>query len=98
MYESPISIFIDTVSTEIAKEADKVIAKELYKVIPTVDEKELIRALSYDRNQYEKGYRDGYDDGKRDARCPHYNCDRHYCELICQQIITEIEEENEWQS
>ena len=29
-----------------------------------VDKAELLRALSYDRDQYEKGYADGYEDGR----------------------------------
>ena len=36
----------------------------------TVEQKELLRALSYDRNQYEKGY----DDGKADAMAGIVRC------------------------
>ena len=33
-----------------------------------VDKEELIKAMQYDRNQYDKGYQDGYLDGVRDGK------------------------------
>ena len=33
-----------------------------------VDKEELIKAMQYDRDQYDKGYQDGYLDGVRDGK------------------------------
>lgn len=55
MYESPIKMIYEDIKNE--QEND------VYKVIMSygidVDKDELLRALNYDRRQYEAGYRDG---------------------------------------
>lgn len=54
-YQSPIEIMYNDISEEFEN--------NLFRVIQecniTVDRKELIKALQYDRNQYEKGFEDG---------------------------------------
>ena len=40
------------------------VMKAVQKVGVTVDKEELLKALKYDREQYEKGYRDGLSAGK----------------------------------
>lgn len=66
-YESPIQLIIH----EIQEHREKEMWTQMYKVLESyeikVDKGELIKALSYDRNQYEKGYENGYKDGKLDA-------------------------------
>lgn len=68
MYKSPYSV---SISEEIAKEIvegfDAFVMKATVGANITVDKDELIKALRYDRDQYAKGYGDGYQDGKRDA-------------------------------
>ena len=63
MYESPIKIIestIDSFSKAIIKQKDDAIFAEIQSSFGVdLDRKELIRALQYDRNQYEKGYADG---------------------------------------
>jgi flagellar biosynthesis/type III secretory pathway protein FliH len=63
MYESPIEMIMN--------QMDVYTDGDLYKAIQSygvnVNEEELIKALQYDRHQYEKGYNDGYDDGYRKA-------------------------------
>lgn len=58
MYEPPINIIDDIVST-----INKQLEEGVYKVVCShyidVNKGELIRALRYDRDQYDKGYRDG---------------------------------------
>ena len=58
MYESPI--------TQILGEQQITYENECIKVVQSygfdVDKKELEKALMYDRNQYEKGHKDGYED------------------------------------
>lgn len=55
MYRSPIEITYGQMQMQI--DNDIVRAVQSYNV--NVDREELIRALQYDRNQYEKGYMDG---------------------------------------
>lgn len=59
MYESPISLIISEMTQKIANETDKTIWQAIQKCGVDVDKDELIRALQYDRRQYEKGYQDG---------------------------------------
>lgn len=65
MYESPIKLKeIGThISERITKATDEYIFAQVNMVVD-VDKEELIKALSYDRNQYQKGYADGYADAK----------------------------------
>jgi hypothetical protein len=59
MYKSPITI-IDSFTESIIKQKDDAIFAEIqHSFGADVDKEELIRALQYDRNQYEKGYADG---------------------------------------
>lgn len=59
-YQSPIEI----VATQLRIEREKSLESEVFKAIQrlgiTVHKDELIKALQYDRGQYEKGYKDGY--------------------------------------
>ena len=59
MYKSPIDIIYGQTQTQI--EGDIFKAIQSYAI--NVDKEELLRALRYDRDQYEKGYADG----KREA-------------------------------
>ena len=58
MYKSPVDIF-EEISTKITEETDNHIVAEIEKAIGvSVDKDELIKALNYDRNQYNQGYND----------------------------------------
>lgn len=63
MYESPITLisqWVDEQVKEMHKQEETAIMSEITKKIGVdVDKDELIRALNYDRQQYEKGYADG---------------------------------------
>ena len=63
MYKSPINVVYGKMRTTIEND----IIKAVQDVGIDVDKEELIRALEYDRNQYDAGYADGYADGKREA-------------------------------
>jgi hypothetical protein len=72
MYESPFSVsFMEEIEEGIAKEIGEWIDDSIMKATVdakiTVDKDELVKALAYDRGQYDKGYGDGYQDGKRYA-------------------------------
>lgn len=60
-YESPI--IVDYIMREQKKQFEKDILKVIASYNITVDADELLKALSYDRNQYEKGYKAGYSRG-----------------------------------
>ena len=67
-YESPISMkFTEGVMEQIRDSEDKLILRSCWNAGVRVDREELLRALRYDREQYETGYRDGYEAGKTDG-------------------------------
>lgn len=55
MYESPIKLYTTALNTQIEAETLNIISK--YGI--NIDKDELIKALRYDRRQYERGYADG---------------------------------------
>ena len=67
MYESPIEIHqTSTQYTAIFdKEKDSMILKAIQGVGVNVDKDELLKALKYDRQQYNKGYQDGIKEAVR---------------------------------
>ena len=62
MYESPISVY-KKLTHEIAKQKDEYICQAIVKVGVDVNKEELIKALAYDREQYSKGFADGFEEG-----------------------------------
>lgn len=59
MYKSPIELLVTDIQNQIVKQQDEEIYKAVLHYVPNVDKEELIRALNYDRQQYQKGYLDG---------------------------------------
>ena len=60
MYESPITLLkTDPLIQRIKDETDTMIFQGVARVGVHVDKDELIKALEYDRGQYEKGFHDG---------------------------------------
>ena len=58
MWESPVNVIYGEMQTQI--EGD--IYKAIQNVGIDVDKEELLKALQYDRHQYEKGYADAFDE------------------------------------
>ena len=56
MYKSPIEIITRNIQTQI----DDEIYRAVQNVGINVDREELLKALEYDRGQYEKGFDDGF--------------------------------------
>lgn len=56
MYKSPIEI----IQGQMRMEQENNILRAVYEQDIRVDKHELLRALQYDRGQYEKGYQDGF--------------------------------------
>ncbi len=66
MYESPIKIIYGQMQTQL--EGD--ILKAVMSTDIQVDREELIHALRYDRDQYERGFADGYMNAQQEiVRC-----------------------------
>ena len=80
MYESPIHLMIKEMAEQVAKQQDEMVFSAVQSVMPTVNREELLRALKYDRDQYEKGYTDG----KRDAKDELVRCKdcKYYCKSM----------------
>lgn len=57
-YESPITLMTRAIQSNVDDMVSDGILKAVCDVGISVDKDELIRALKYDREQYEKGYRD----------------------------------------
>lgn len=64
-YISPIEITIKRISEELIKKQEGQVLQAIYQQGITVNKEELIKALAYDRNQYEKGYEDGKNDCRK---------------------------------
>ena len=58
-YESPIHMFVTNFNNQVALMQETNVLKAVVGCGVTVDKEELIRALQYDRGQYEKGYEAG---------------------------------------
>ena len=74
MYKSPITIIestMDSFAKSIIKQKDDAIFAEIQHSFGVdLDREELIRALKYDREQYDKGYADGIRDAREElVRC-----------------------------
>lgn len=60
MYQSPIELFnTDPMVETLKNETDALIVRAVAHADVKVDRDELIKALQYDREQYEKGFSDG---------------------------------------
>ena len=59
MYESPIELVYHETFPKLIKQQEDLIMRGCLDVGVYVDKEELIKALKYDREQYQKGYEDG---------------------------------------
>ena len=100
MYKSPIDVFVTNVQTQLLEQQEKQIYQAVQKCGINVDKTELIKALNYDRNQYQKGY---YDAIKWVANELLENFEEHYKHSptvikTIEKVIKEVlgGENNEW--
>lgn len=78
-YESPITrIYNQLVEEMVKEEEDQFVCKVRQTIGYNIDKSELIKALNYDRDQYEKGYQDGklagYQQVESEKRKGHWAC------------------------
>lgn len=65
MYEGPIKVIIDDMCSAIQQKEDNYVMQYVQNIGIDVDKDELEKALRYDRQQYDKGYEDGFKDFKK---------------------------------
>ena len=58
MYESPIELVSHAITQELNKQTDEAVCRAVQRIGVNINKDELIKALQYDRQQYEKGYAD----------------------------------------
>ena len=98
MYESPIHIteLADNIFQQISDAKEAYIMAEV-KLVVDVDKDELIKALSYDRDQYYKGYADRDNEIVRCKECKHsfgYTTGHGlYGGLICETLDRDVDDE-----
>jgi hypothetical protein len=63
-YQSPIQQYVSDMTMKMEND----VCTAVQKVGIHVDKEELIKALRYDRQQYDKGYADGYSSGYEQGR------------------------------
>ena len=88
MYKSPITIIestVDAYSKVIIEQRENAIFAKIQDSFGVdLDKHELMRALQYDRNQYEKGYADGMADAMAEfVRCK--DCDFRVFDDVCKE-------------
>lgn len=99
MYKSPIEIVMEEVFQKMDEDFENAVFKAVRKVGINVDKEELLKALIYDRGQYDKGYEDAMNEVKHpqplkfeDLKEGMWIYDAPYEEIV---RIKEIES-NEW--
>lgn len=58
MYESPVKLFIGEIKHQVDEKIEEACYTAVIEYFPHVDRTELMKALEYDRGQYEKGHQD----------------------------------------
>lgn len=79
MYESPVQKLVTEIETDIRQQEENAVLQAVVSVGVNVDKEELIKALEYDRGQYEKGYADGCRDSRKHGRWETANDGTHFC-------------------
>lgn len=74
MYKSPI----ETIIGKMKMQQEGEIFRAVQEVGVNVDKDELIKALQYDRGQYDKGYSDGYKDAVKEFT-KRLKAEKHIC-------------------
>jgi predicted Zn-dependent protease len=82
-YESPITLMTEKIANDLANKTEGLIMECVQRVGVSVDKDELVRAMNYDRGQYEKGYRDGLNDAVRHGKWIKDDVGVHCSECFC---------------
>lgn len=60
-YVSPISLAVERITQDMREQHEQNVLHAVMQCNINVDREELIKALRYDRDQYQKGFNDGYE-------------------------------------
>lgn len=90
-WEPPITI-VQEISSQIARSTDDYIMSEIYKTGVVANKEELIKAMNYDRDQYNKGYCDGFNTAVEMAWTSAELLEEHIAEL--NEILKKLKGEN----
>jgi len=75
-YKSPIELFLGRIRMELDSQVEGAVYRAVQDINVKVDKEELIKALAYDRQQYQKGYKDGFGAAQKNnvlcRDCRHY--------------------------
>ena len=111
MYKSPITVdtgevkydgLMEKIEKEFADHIDEAVIRAVLETNVEVDRDELIRALRFDRCQYQKGYSDGWEAAHqsivRCRECKHFGRfgDRNYCEVFADELLEQALEPNDY--
>lgn len=72
MYKSPIEIKLNDIVSDVVKQVDEYTLRCFQQIGVNVDKYELIKALEFDRGQYEKGWNDRDSEIVRCKNCKWY--------------------------
>ena len=64
MYQSPIEIITNQIADKVIDDLNNKVFAAVERIGLNINPTELIKALAYDRKQYERGYRDGFIEGQ----------------------------------
>lgn len=79
MYKSPVELFVSDIKLQVDEKLEEACYTAVMEYFPNVDREELLKALKYDRQQYEQGYRDAVAEKNlvEVVRCPDcVHCER----------------------
>ena len=90
-YDSPINTFLIRATEQIAKETDQMVYEHIERIGSDIDKKNLVQALTADKERYEKAYDAGYRRGKDERYvmckdCKHYDAEDGVCDEICHKV------------
>lgn len=81
-WQSPIHMIQEEIAQTVANDFDNQVYQATMRVGIKVDKDELVKALEYDRNQYQKGYMDGF-----------FNAEKELTNISIKSFIDELTDE-----
>lgn len=83
MYNPPIELLLGEIKTQVLEKCEEAVYEAVVHYGVSVDREELLKALAYDRQQYEKGYRDAMAELVRCKDCKHFDEHTSKCYVFC---------------
>lgn len=83
-YQSPISIIAKSIAKHFDAAIENGVYKQMHEFGVIVDKDELVKALKYDREQYNKGYADGFANADKEVAIELFAAMDEAIDLICE--------------